>query len=218
MTRGLAEKDGNALVAARGTRPYQSTPALARRAGAGTGVLVRLAKADAFASLGLSRRQASRAIKGLRDEALPLFEAAEQRAQEIVPEQIEEVVSLHAMTRGREVVEDYCSHGLSLRPHPLAFLRSELASLEISPCEALSAAKDGSRITVSGLVMVRQRPGSAKGVMFITLEDETDIANLIIWPSLFDKQRRVILGARRCSPAGARCRRQTASFMSWPSI
>ena len=202
MTRGLSEKDGNFLVAARGARPYQTIPELARRAGLGTGALVRLAKADAFASLGLSRRLASWAIKGLRDEALPLFEAAEQRAQAIVPEQIEEAVSLPAMTRGREVVEDYRSHGLSLRPHPLAFLRSELAGREISPCGALREAKDGSRITVSGLVMVRQRPGSAKGVMFITLEDETDIANLIIWPSLFDRQRRVILGAQMLACRG----------------
>jgi error-prone DNA polymerase len=202
MTRGLAEKDGNSLVAARGARPFQSIPELARRSGLGTGALVRLAKADAFASLGLSRRQASWAIKGLRDEALPLFEAAEQRAQEIVPEQIEKEVSLPAMTRGREVVEDYRSHGLSLRPHPLAFLRSDLAGREISPCGALRSAKDGSRITVSGLVMVRQRLGSAKGVMFITLEDETDIANLIIWPSLFDRQRRMILGAQMLACRG----------------
>ena len=134
MTRGLSEKDGNSLVAARSARPYQTIPELARRSGLGTGALVRLAKADAFAAFGLSRRQASWAIKGLRDEALPLFEAAEQRAQEIIPEQIEEKVSLPAMTRGREVVEDYRSHGLSLRPHPLAFLRRELAAREISPC------------------------------------------------------------------------------------
>jgi error-prone DNA polymerase len=202
MTRSFPEKDGNSLVSARGARPYQSIAELARRAGLGTGALVRLAKADAFASLGLSRREASWGIKGLRDEALPLFEAAEQRAQEIVPEQIEEKVSLPAMTCGREVVEDYRSHGLSLRPHPLAFLRSELVAQEISPCGALRRAKDGSRITVSGLVTVRQRPGSAKGVMFITLEDETDIANLIIWPSLFDRQRRVILGAQMLACRG----------------
>jgi error-prone DNA polymerase len=202
MTRGLSEKDGNSLVAARSARPYQTIPELARRSGLGTGALVRLAKADAFAAFGLSRRQASWAIKGLRDEALPLFEAAEQRAQEIIPEQIEEKVSLPAMTRGREVVEDYRSHGLSLRPHPLAFLRRELAAREISPCASLRSAKDGSRITVSGLVMVRQRPGSAKGVMFITLEDETDIANLIVWPTLFDRQRRVILGAQMLACRG----------------
>jgi error-prone DNA polymerase len=202
MTRGLSEKDGNSLVAARSARPYQTIPELARRSGLGTGALVRLAKADAFAAFGLSRRQASWAIKGLRDEALPLFEAAEQRAQEIIPEQIEEKVSLPAMTRGREVVEDYRSQGLSLRPHPLAFLRRELAAREISPCASLRSAKDGSRITVSGLVMVRQRPGSAKGVMFITLEDETDIANLIVWPTLFDRQRRVILGAQMLACRG----------------
>jgi error-prone DNA polymerase len=202
MTRHLSEKDAKAIVAARGERPYGSISELARRAGLGAGALVRLAKVDALASLGLSRREASWAIKGLRDEALPLFAAAEQRLKEIVPEQVEKKVSLPAMTRGREVVEDYRSHGLSLRPHPLAFLRSELAGKDISPCGALRAARDGSRITVSGLVMVRQRPGSAKGVMFITLEDETDIANLIIWPSLFDKQRRVILGAQMLACRG----------------
>jgi error-prone DNA polymerase len=202
MTRGLSEKDALALVAARGGKPYQSISELARRAGLGTGALVRLAKADAFASLGHSRREASWAIKGLRDEALPLFEAAAQRAREIVPEQIEDAVTLPAMTRGREVVEDYRSHGLSLRPHPLAFLRGELTAHQIRPCQSLRSAKDGSRITVAGLVMVRQRPGSAKGVMFITLEDETDIANLIIWPSLFDRQRRVILGAQMLACRG----------------
>jgi error-prone DNA polymerase len=127
MTRGLSEKEGDSLVAARGARPYQSIPELARRARLGTGALVRLAKADAFASLGLSRRQAAWAIKGLQEEALPLFEAAEQRAQEIVPEQTEEKVSLPAMTRGREVVEDYRSHGLSLRP-PSAHLERACSS------------------------------------------------------------------------------------------
>ncbi|MCE3257465.1 MAG: dnaE2 [Nitrobacter vulgaris] len=202
MTRGLSEKDGKALASARGSCPYQSIPECTRRAGFGPGALVQLANADAFSSLGLSRRKALWVIKGLRNDALPLFEAAGQCANEVVPEQVEEDVSLPAMTRGREVVEDYRSHGLSLRPHPLAFLRAELSSQDIRPCTALRTAESGSRITVSGLVMVRQRPGSAKGVMFITLEDETDIANLIIWPSLFEQQRRVILGAQMLTCRG----------------
>jgi error-prone DNA polymerase len=100
------------------------------------------------------------------------------------------------MTKGREVVEDYRSHGLSLRSHPLAFLRKELSARNIMACAGLRDAKNGQRVTVSGLVLVRQMPGSAKGVMFITLEDETDIANLIVWPSQFEKQRRTILGAQ----------------------
>jgi error-prone DNA polymerase len=84
------------------------------------------------------------------------------------------------MTKGREVVEDYRSHGISLRSHPLAFLRRELSAMNIMACAGLRDAKNGQRVTVSGLVLVRQMPGSAKGVMFITLEDETDIANLIV--------------------------------------
>ena len=118
-------------------RPFQSIPELARRSGLGTGALVRLAKADAFASLGLSRREASWAIKGLRDEALPLFEAAEQRAQEIVPEQIEEEVSLPAMTRRARGRRRLPLAWPVAAPHPLAFLRSELTVREISPCGAL---------------------------------------------------------------------------------
>lgn len=195
MTRHLAEKDGRALVAARGIKPYHSIAELSRRANIGPGALVHIANADAFSSLGLSRYQAQWAIKALRSNALPLFEAAEQRANEIVPEQVEPEVSLPGMTLGREVVEDYRSHGLTLRAHPLAFLRRDLAERKISPCAALRVVKNNSRITVSGLVMVRQRPGSAKGVMFITLEDETDIANLIVWPSVFEKHRRAVLGS-----------------------
>ncbi|WP_316204516.1 OB-fold nucleic acid binding domain-containing protein [Bradyrhizobium sp. SZCCHNS3051] len=106
------------------------------------------------------------------------------------------------MTQGREVVEDYRAAGLTLRAHPLPFLREQLTDRGIVPCQHLRQAKDGARITVSGLVLVRQKPGSAKGVMFITLEDETDIANLIVWPSLFDKQRRVILGAQMMTCRG----------------
>ena len=105
-------------------------------------------------------------------------------------------VALAPMTPGREVVEDYRSMGLTLRAHPVAFLRDDLAATAIVPCarsqrDAATAAASRSR----GLVLVRQRPGSAKGVMFITLEDETDIANLIVWPSVFERQRRLILSA-----------------------
>jgi error-prone DNA polymerase len=99
------------------------------------------------------------------------------------------------MTAGREVVEDYRSQGLSLRRHPLAFLRGDLRERRMIPCADLRSARDGQRVTVAGLVLVRQKPGSAKGVLFITVEDETDVANLIIWPSLFERQRRLILSA-----------------------
>jgi error-prone DNA polymerase len=202
MTRGLAEVDGKRLADARRDRPYLSILELSRRANLHPGALVRLAKADAFRSLNVSRREAAWAIKSLRADTLPLFAEADRREQGIKPAINEAAVDLPAMTKGREVVEDYRSHGLTLRAHPLAFLRDELARRSVSPCQALQDAKDGSRISVAGLVLVRQKPGSAKGVMFITLEDETDIANLIVWPSVFDRLRRTILGAQMMTCRG----------------
>jgi error-prone DNA polymerase len=202
MTRGLAEKHGLQLVVARGARPFRSILEISRRTQLPVSALVQLAKADAFRSLNLTRREASWAIKTLRDDTLPLFEDADRREQRICAELTEPTVTLIPMTKGREVVEDYRSHGLSLRSHPLAFLRKELTSMNVMACAGLHDAKNGQRVTVSGLVLVRQMPGSAKGVMFITLEDETDIANLIVWPSQFEKQRRTILGAQMLACRG----------------
>jgi error-prone DNA polymerase len=93
------------------------------------------------------------------------------------------------------VVEDYASVSLTLRQHPVTFLRSELRPRGIRPCVDLSASRDGQRVSVAGLVLVRQRPGTATGVIFITIEDETGIANLVVWPNIFEMQRRVILSA-----------------------
>ena len=202
MTRGLAENDGRRLATARTEAPFTSILELSRRAALHPGALVRLAKADAFRSMGIGRREAAWAIKALRPDKLPLFEKADRRAAAIRPEINEADVELPGMTGGRQVVEDYRSHGLTLRAHPVSFLRQQLNQMGISPCRDLRQARDGSRLTVSGLVLVRQRPGSAKGVMFITLEDETDIGNLIVWPSLFDRQRRIILGAQMMACRG----------------
>ncbi len=99
------------------------------------------------------------------------------------------------MPEPREVVEDYRSVGLSLRSHPASFMRSELSQAGMIACAELKNMRDGRRVTVPGVVLVRQRPGSARGVLFVTIEDETGIANLIVWPSLFEKQRRLILSA-----------------------
>ncbi|MEX2495409.1 MAG: hypothetical protein WD448_04930, partial [Woeseia sp.] len=160
--------------------------------------LVRLAEADAFQpALGLERREALWGLKALRDEPLPLFAAASTREQAVVPEVDEPAaVSLKAMTAGRNVVED-CGHvGLTLREHPVAFLRADLTRQKVVTCAEAGAMRDGRRFKVAGLVLVRQKPGSAKGVMFITIEDETGVANLVVWPTLFEKQRRVVLAAR----------------------
>jgi error-prone DNA polymerase len=201
MTRGLVEKDGQRIVAAR-TQTYRSVLDVSRRAQAPVGALVQLAKADAFRSMGLTRRDASWAIKALRNDALPLFADADRREAQFKPEFNEPNVVLPAMAKGREVVEDYRSLGLTLRAHPLAFLRDELNGMGVLLCSGLKDAPDGKRVTVAGLVLVRQKPGSAKGVMFITLEDEGDIANLIVWPSLFEKQRSIVIGAQMLACRG----------------
>jgi error-prone DNA polymerase len=196
MARGLANADAAAIVAARADRTYDDVDDLWRRAEVGVGALERLAEADAFRpALGLARREALWALKALRDEPLPLFAALARHDERPPPEINEEVVALKAMTAGREVVEDYRQVGLTLRQHPVTFLRADLVRRGILTCAAATTARDGKFVRLAGLVLVRQRPGSAKGVMFITLEDETGVANLIIWPTLYEKQRRVVLTA-----------------------
>ncbi len=194
MAKGLANAHGAEIVAQRADAPYDSVEALWRRAGVPVVALERLAEADAYGALGLDRRQALWAIRGLAPAALPLFAAAEKdRAPE--PELAEPPVALAPMTEGREVVEDYHSIGLSLRRHPVAFLRDDLRGRGMFPCADLAHVRDGKRLAVAGIVLVRQKPGSAKGVMFITIEDETGIGNLVIWPTVFERQRRLVLSA-----------------------
>ena len=194
MVKGLSSAHAADIVAARGERLYGSVDALCRRTRLPPAALERLAEADAFQGLGLERRAALWAIRGLRDAVLPLFAAADQ-GRPPQPEIVEPAVPIVSMSAGRNVVEDYASVGLTLRQHPVAFLRDELRPRGIVPCSGLSASRDGQRVTVAGLVLVRQRPATATGVIFITIEDETGIANLIIWSSLFERQRRIVLSA-----------------------
>jgi len=195
MVWGLANGDGAALVAAR-SEPFASVEDLWPRAGNPVASITQLAEADAFRwSLGLARRDALWAIKVLRDEPLPLFAAATERETRRVSEIIEPALPLQPMTAGGEVVEDYGHVGLTLRSHPVSFLRNDLNRRHIVTCAEAMAARDKSWLTAAGLVLVRQRPGSVKGVLFVTMEDETGIANLAIWPTVVEKRRRVILGA-----------------------
>ncbi len=193
--RGLANADGAKLVAARGDAPFESVEALWRRAGVPIAALERIAEADGFGALGLDRRAALWAIRGLGAAPLPLFAAADARAARLVPEIDEAAVALAPLTAGAQVVEDYRALGLSLRAHPLAFLRADLARDGVRPCADLDYWREGRGIAVAGLILVRQKPGSAKGVMFITLEDEGGIANIVVWPDLFERCRRIILTA-----------------------
>ena len=194
MAKGLSNDDGARIVAHRAGTPYGGVEELWRRAGVPAAALERLAEADGYQSLGLDRRQALWVLRGLADAALPLFVAAD-RGRQPEPELVEPPVVLVPMTDGGEVVADYCSTGLSLRRHPVAFLRDELTSRKMTTCAELARTRDGRRVVVAGIVLVRQRPGSARGVTFITIEDETGVANLVVWAALFESQRRLILNA-----------------------
>lgn len=124
-----------------------------------------------------------------------MFAAAAEREERAIVEQREPDVVLRQMTEGHNVVEDYAHAGLTLRQHPVAFLRGDLAKRNIVTCEEAMAARDGRWVMTAGLVLVRQRPGSAKGVLFVTIEDETGPANVVVWPTLFERRRRIVLGS-----------------------
>jgi error-prone DNA polymerase len=193
MVKGLSNADAARILAARAEAPFASVEDLGRRSGVPVAALEKLADADAFAGLGLDRRQALWRIRGLGEAPLPLFAALDTREPD---------VALAAMEEGREVVEDYRALQLSLRAHPLAFLRAELARRGAIPCGDLASVKDGRKVRLSGIVLIRQRPGSAKNVTFITIEDETGVANIIVWQRIFEAQRRVVLAAAMLSVVG----------------
>jgi error-prone DNA polymerase len=160
-----------------------------------------MARANAFVSLGLDRRQALWAVRGLRDDRMPLFDRSGTTLENLPP-QAEPAVTLPDMAIGEHVVDDYASLRLSLRTHPLALLRSQLHQQGIVTSDTLENGRDGRVVAVAGLVLVRQRPGSASGVVFATLEDERGVANVIIWPAVFERFRKVVMGARMMRAEG----------------
>ncbi len=183
--KGLREEDATWIAAARGNG-YPDLESLWRRAGIGPDTLERLAEADAFTPLGLTRREALWAAKALTGPApLPLFGADGEGGQE-------PVVNLPAMTFGQEVIEDYLSLRLSLRAHPMELLRPRLPGLTAHA--ALVSARG--RVSVAGLVITRQRPGTASGVIFLTLEDETGVANVVVWTRVYETYRRAVIAGR----------------------
>ncbi|MGH7030139.1 MAG: hypothetical protein ACREEZ_06910, partial [Stellaceae bacterium] len=217
--KGFAAADAERLVAIRG-EGYRDAEELWRKSGLGRAVCERLAAADAFRSVGLDRRRALWALKALGELPLPLFATVrsqvipgrptgpsrasrgprndgvaatwERRAAALLPE----------MPLGEHVVEDYASLRLSLKRHPLAFLRAELAGEGLVTAADLAHLPVERRLAIAGIVLIRQRPGSANGVVFITIEDETGIANLIIWPPILERFRRAALGATLLSCTG----------------
>ena len=189
QVKGLKKADVETLVHARaeGAR----TPGEFAQGGVPQRALELLAEADAFASVGLTRREALWSVKGLKGEhkapvqapllaGLPLFE---------------DKASLPAMGRPQEVAEDYRTTSLSLKAHPVGFYRPMLQRRGVITAEQLLTVKDGAKVSVAGLVLIRQRPGTAKGVVFVTLEDETGVANAVVWKDRFEADRNVVMTA-----------------------
>jgi error-prone DNA polymerase len=185
LLRGLPSGVAEKIVAARGATPFHSLADLARRTGLGRAMLMRLTKADATRSLALDRRTGL--WQALAEEsqarALPLFDRLPGDAEE------EPAAPLPTLTTYEEVLADYRTAGLSLRAHPMSFLRARLEPLGILRAGELATARPGRQVRVAGLVLVRQRPGTASGVTFVTLEDETGVANLIVRPDVWRRYR-----------------------------
>jgi error-prone DNA polymerase len=174
-------------------RPYRTVEELRSRGRVPVHAVQRLASADAFRSMGLDRRAAlwdSRALRQSPD--LPLFNYADARDEGVEAE----ATQLPAMGLSEHVVNDYQTIRLSLKAHPMRFLREHYAGQKFVTADQLKSIRDGKRLSIAGLVLIRQRPGSAKGVVFITIEDEAGIANLVVWPDVFEKQRKTVMGAR----------------------
>ena len=191
---GLPEHVAAQLLAERAENgPYRDVAELRERAGLSPAHIERLASADCFGSLGLSRRKALWDARSLiAGPDLPLFRAADTRDEG----KEQRATRLPTMPLSEEVVADYQTTRLSLKAHPMAFLRPDLAERGFVRACDLRNRKFRSMVQVAGVVLIRQRPGSAKGVCFITLEDETGVINLVVWPDLKEKQRRVVMGAR----------------------
>jgi error-prone DNA polymerase len=199
--KGFSEKDAEAVMKHRG-KGYDSVRDLWLRTGLKPSAIERLADADAFRSIGLDRRAALWAARGLGSAGksvprLPLFDVAGFADIHREPD-----FALPAMPIGEHVVNDYRYLSLSLKAHPVSFLRDQLATRRILRSEDLAGVANGASVTIAGLVLVRQRPGTAKGVIFMTIEDETGIANAIIWPKAFERFRPIVLGARLTAITG----------------
>ena len=198
LASGLSKEEGCKVVEARGAgngSPYGSVEEVARRTGISRRAIEALAEADAFASLGASRRAAMWDAKAIEREVPSLLRLPESALGE--PPLIQEAdIALPAEAAGQSVVMDYTATGLTLRQHPLALLRPTLGKLGYHDTRRLNTGRPGSAIRLPGIVLMRQRPGTAKGIVFITLEDEFGIANLVIYPTIGERDRSALIGSR----------------------
>jgi len=194
--KGFKEDDADTLVEARVKGDFATMRSVWLRAGLSARALETLAKGDAWGSVALNRRGALWAAKGLGPPPLPLFTAADRA------EGAEPPVILPAMSMGQEVTEDYRHLSLSLKTHPIALLRQTFAAQGFVPSAHLKELRDGAKAQVAGIVLIRQQPGTASGVIFVTLEDETGVANIVVWPRVFQQFRRELLGSQLMGVTG----------------
>jgi error-prone DNA polymerase len=189
---GLAEAQAKAIVGARG-QGYADARSLWIRSGVPVATLERLAAADAFRSLKLDRRAALWAVKGLDGGSLqPILIRSDSGDLFAEPP-----VALPPTTLGEHVAEDYATTGLSLKAHPCTFFRDRLARRGVITSHEHRDERLKDRcVSVAGLVLVRQRPGTAKGVIFLTLEDETGIVNVVVWSKVFEVNRRIVMSSQ----------------------
>ncbi|MDG0990786.1 MAG: error-prone DNA polymerase [Yoonia sp.] len=191
LVDGLAKDAGHRVMTAR-EAPYKDVDDLKSRARVDMKAVRSLSAADTMRSMGIDRRQALWQVQTLKDApSLPIFDHADISARGPDPK-----VALPAMPKAEHVVADYQTLRLSLKAHPLMFYRASLRQQGFASSADLSRMYHGQKVSLAGLVLVRQKPGSAKGVCFITLEDETGVANLVIWPKMFKFYRRTIMSAR----------------------
>jgi error-prone DNA polymerase len=178
---GLSRKHADAIVAARREGRFRTFSEFVRRTGLRAGALRRLAQADAFRSLEMDRQAALWRSLPERGPLVPFDQT----------DRDEPPVPLPPLTPFEEVLADYRTAGLTLRQHPVSFFRRELESLGIAPADRLPVLLNDRRVTVAGLVILRQRPSTAKGITFVTLEDETGTVNLIVRMPVWERYRRV---------------------------
>jgi error-prone DNA polymerase len=187
---GFRAEWAKALIAARMEAPIRDMEDLARRAGMPARALHLLADADALRSIGRTRREAGWEARRVPPAQLPLF-----AAQDLPELGREPDATLPIMPLSEEVAVDYATHRLSLKGHPMQFLRTHFAERGAIDCASINAAKDGMKVRVAGVVLIRQRPGKGNAV-FITIEDESGIVNALLWARDMEKQRRAVMASR----------------------
>lgn len=194
QVKGLQQEQADALIAAR-RRPYAQVIDLAN-AGVSVGTLERLAEADAFRSMGLDRRQALWEVSALHDRPVGMFTGQPSESLR------EKGIVLPGLSPMEHVLQDYATASLSLKAHPVSFVRDSLEQLRVTTTAGLGSLKNGAAVKVCGLITMRQRPETAKGVLFVTIEDETGFANLVVWNDVFEKYRQELLQSKLLMVSG----------------